>query len=78
MPLLAISLDRAAKNPRETASCKFVCEDLARDPCHGPNQPDLARAQPLTVGDQEQRAVAWTGPRDGEQPGESLATSVRL
>jgi hypothetical protein len=26
----------------------------------------------MTVGDQEQRAVAWTGPRDGEQPGELL------
>jgi hypothetical protein len=35
-------------------------------------QPDLACAQPMTVGDQEQRAVAWTGPHNGEQPGELL------
>jgi hypothetical protein len=38
----------------------------------GTQQPDLACAQPMTVGDQEQRAVAWTGPHNGEQPGELL------
>jgi hypothetical protein len=33
-------------------------------------QPNLAGAQPVAVGDQEQRTVARIAPRGGEQPGE--------
>lgn len=33
-------------------------------------QPNLARAQPVAAGDQEQRAITRAAPHDGEQPGE--------
>jgi hypothetical protein len=35
-------------------------------------QPDLAGAQPMAIGEQEQRAIAWVTPHDREQPGELI------
>jgi hypothetical protein len=35
-------------------------------------QPDFAGAQPMAVGDQEQRTIARIAPYDGKQPGEFI------
>lgn len=44
----------------------------------GPQQPDLARAQTVTVGEQEQRPIARVRVRGGKQPGELSRVRKRI